>query len=806
MLNTELFDFKFVDRENEQKILNNFFMNKMEKTLWIKGLSGMGKTTFFNYVYENWNEYVLCYLNIKSTDNSVEIVTNFIIELEKNCKKDFIKNMRENYKSFYNTTYKISKDITSDLFPTMSKIVSTILDLGYIAINKNEEKTNCINIVIEYIHSILQDKKLCICIDNFSRCDLDTARFFLEIFKTFTSYDYFKSCIMTTNEELDIELKEEIYRSLPCIEIKISQINNYIYFYYILDPIFNLQELDNEDIKYIYEKCDGSPKRLSTLISKLLEQDAIRLTKASKAQFDMPKLFSILQNERIRFGEIDFDIAQKWIIFSYLCLPEVVELEQLKNFAFFTSKKCYLFQAFSEEIFQQSLLNLIERKILKLTFDNKITNCHDIDYRELQEIFRKSSLKQIFSHFAYEFINMQTEFPERQALLCLHAREADIFKWEDITFRYGKKLAKSNQIYDAQKVFSSLKAVYSKLPTMRMLYIAIISYETGNYHLAIRQLEVIDLQTLFYDKAMYYYFFVLGKSLYNIGKVQAGIDAIQNALKYVDINSKEYVQALNILHMYYFEIPGKEEAAYNIFEMIRTNYKELHPVIWANTMRGCHNFVNNEEALSLLKSSEEILDNELERAYVVTTRGFVYVKNNDMNSAKKQFEEACITIKKIKKHEFTYAANNLALCYMLEKKYIEAKGILLEALMWNRTDYGKVVLQNHMMICAFYLGDTKECINYYNSLISYIDNRQPVDPIMKRKLYMNLAIISRNLNMPLAESEYFRRAEQYVINTSSEWRYYKWTKRLSVFKKEVPIAEYQLALDFDPWFLVYAHD
>lgn len=47
---TELFEFCFVDREQERQILNNFFNNKQETTLWIKGASGFGKTTFFETV------------------------------------------------------------------------------------------------------------------------------------------------------------------------------------------------------------------------------------------------------------------------------------------------------------------------------------------------------------------------------------------------------------------------------------------------------------------------------------------------------------------------------------------------------------------------------------------------------------------------------------------------------------------------------------------------------------------------------------------------------------------------------------
>ena len=90
MNTTDLFKFQFVNRNREQDILNLFFSDKSENTLWIKGESGMGKTTFFNYVFKNWNEYNLCYLNINNTSNSASIMESFIIELQKYCDIDFL--------------------------------------------------------------------------------------------------------------------------------------------------------------------------------------------------------------------------------------------------------------------------------------------------------------------------------------------------------------------------------------------------------------------------------------------------------------------------------------------------------------------------------------------------------------------------------------------------------------------------------------------------------------------------------------------------------------------------------------------
>ena len=64
MKTTDLFNFRFVDRGREREILNAFFQNNTDNVLWIKGGSWFVKTTFFNYVYNNWKEFSLFYFNI----------------------------------------------------------------------------------------------------------------------------------------------------------------------------------------------------------------------------------------------------------------------------------------------------------------------------------------------------------------------------------------------------------------------------------------------------------------------------------------------------------------------------------------------------------------------------------------------------------------------------------------------------------------------------------------------------------------------------------------------------------------------
>lgn len=801
---TELFKFKFVDRIEEQEKLNKFFREESENTLWIKGERGMGKTTFFHYVFKKWSEYELCFIGINNSDNSTKIITNFITELQKHCSIDFLQTVKKNYKKFYNSIYKTTKDISDEFFPTISKVVSFIIDTSYHVINLHDEKKNSINIITEYITLILKNKKLCICIDDFSRCDLQTAQLFFQIFKSFKEEDSFRSCIITTTEELHSELLEEIQRNLPYRKIDIEKLNEYIYFYEILNPIFDLEDITLEELKYLYLKCKGSPKKLATVISKMLDKNGISVYSTSKAKINKDILHLILQTENIKYKETDFDTLQKWIIFSFLCLSEKVSIEQLKSLSIYIATRNYLYQGYNEEQFRIGFIKLFENRVFNYTADGIVTVYYDSDYRELMDIFYSSPIKGIFSQHAYEFLKLHPEYPESRELLCKNARVADMSIWTKINFCYGKYLSKNKQFYDAQKYFSYLNSYFNKLHVMQVLYIALNSYETGNYQLAINQLNSINPENLKFQKAKYYYYFLLGKSYNNTGLVSKGAITLEKALEQVTIDSEEYVQTLNILHMYYFEIPKKVGLSFEIFQTIRNKYRELHPRLWANTMRGCHNFLKPKEALSVLQEADSIVEDDLEKAYIKTTIGFILVQQDNINEAQKQFENACRIIKPLKIHEYSYAANNLAICYMLNGEYQKSKEILIEALFWNRTEYGKIVIQTHLMMCTAHLKQFQETEEYYSFLVSYMENNRPQDPILNRKVYMNLAIASKYLDLPIQTEAFYNKASTFIKDTTSEWRYY------SLLKKKCPVArptiKSHLIEDFEPWFLVYAHD
>ena len=97
-------------------------------------------------------------------------------------------------------------------------------------------------------------------------------------------------------------------------------------------------------------------------------------------------------------------------------------------------------------------------------------------------------------------------------------------------------------------------------------------------------------------------------------------------------------------------------------------------------------------------------------------------------------------------------------------------------------------------------------MDYYEYLDNYIMNYSSDDPIIKRKIYLNLAIANKKMHRKIQANAFLEKAKDYVINSSSEWRYYNLKGAQGVFHKAMPLLKYEKVLDFEPWFIVYAHD
>ena len=805
MNTTELFDFSFVDREREQIIFNNFILESPKTVLWIDGKRGVGKTQFVTYMVEQNVNFLYAYYDIKEDRKNEEILIEFIKMLQNLVSFDFCEFVRKEYKSFYDSLGSTIKDFSKSITNNISSITPILLDITNYVITKSNERRENVDIIRNYIEKILENKKLFICVDNFSRCNKDIVSIFCNIFMPFLERANCRICIITTTEDMDDEKRIRIRESVPNRIISIGRFKDQKYFYQIMNPIFEMNDFTEDEVEYIYHKCNGKPQKLSVIISKLLDRQGILYDSGrKKASINKKILQSILREEYINYDANDFNSVQKWIIFSFLCLYEGAYIHDVKELAMYIAERNLLFSGFTETKFNEELLTLIEHN--KLCSDgNILETCHDSDYIDFMDIFATSGIYSIFSQISYEFLLTNNSLHIREDLICRHMREAQINAWEERNYLYGEKLFQQHQYYDAQKIFAYLLKEENFLNNKQLLLISINEYEVGHFESTINLMKKISINDLVDTVDKYNLVFYWGKSIYNYtGDISKAIEKLQEAKTYVSQNSKEYVKVQNLLQMYYIEVPGKQKCAFEIFNEIRCKFKNLYPDAWASTMRGCHNFLhNNDEALELLDEAINCTDDEIEHAYIETTKGFIYARKGNISTAKCCFENSYEKIKLMKHHESSYAANNLAVCYMIEGNYVMAREILQDALFWNKTNYCKIVLNVHLMLCEAFLKNKNDAEKYLNILQEYIDIAKPKDEVILRKVYLNLAVVSKQIDHEISFQKYIPKASKYVHGTSSEWRF-------SVIQQSTngpqPKNLYYGFSLFDPWFLVYAHD
>lgn len=797
---TKLFDFQFVDRDQARTVFRKFMSEVSNEILWIYGNTGVGKTSLVNHVVQQNPQIAYCYIDVSDFENDSELISTFIEKIQSISDKGFLYSIQKYFKAFYDKESSKILKLTSEQFPKVSTISSILLDAGFYVLTQKNEKRNSAETVTRYIREVLKSKNLFVCVDNFSRSSKKVFDFFSFIFKKCANDENLKCCIITNTDCVaQQKVERRIFSETAFEPIHLTGLEKAEHFYQILDLIFQMDSLPERDVLKLFDKCGGNPHVLSTIILKLIEKDGIITHEGAKPEIDRSILQSILNHQYIALNEQDFSAIEKWVLFSYYSAGKKTSLNRLKDLANFISAECFLFSHFGESTIGEAILHLVDIGILSIKESNVETSISV--FETIKELYEQSNIKELFSSCVYKYYYSHPEYPESFQQKCYHAFIAHVPHWEDINYQLGEKLFEAQEYEKSAEVFRRITDTSYCLPTDKQLLVGKCFYETGSFSEAVRQLEKINISDLHNQSNLFDYYVTLGKGFNTIGNVVKACEVLENALHVMNEDSIEYVYLLDLLQMYYCEIPGKEKMARSYFFKIKNNYKESYPILWANTMRGCQNYFRGDKALKVLREAEEKLVDPADKAFISNTKGFILVRMGRIADAKQLFAESSETILQIKPHEYSYAANNLAVCHIIQEDYIEAKNILIKALLWNSTVYGNIAIKTHLMIVSAHLDELTECKNYMEDLKAYIKQSEPSDRIILRKIYMNLSIANNIIGEADEAKLFLELASAYVNNTSSQKIY----EAMREIQNDGQNVECGIPA-FDPWFLIYAHD
>lgn len=813
MKSNEIFNFIFVDRFNERQIIENYITTDNETDLlWLQGERGIGKTRLINYVLPQQHNIVNIYINSNINETEKDILLVLLNELEKYHNLSFQEYIWKNYKSIQKLTSQIVELTLAKTFPNLEKILEYFFDNTYILISKKNLTKEPVQVISDYINEILAIQKLFITFDNFTRCDNKSVQYILAIIKAFSNNSRIKFCIITTNEDEGMlpDLTEKLLSTLDVRIVKLKKFEKCEYFYQILEQNFNLNSLSAYDLAYIYNKCSGNPQKLTKILQKLYIQEGVKVNHSSKADIDFQKLNALLRENRFQLEKEDFPIKEKWILYTLVNLGKTFKIEELAKITKYLAENIFLFNILKENDFYEALYQLMEQRILETDAQQNVYFGHDEYYYDIIELFENEPIKTLFYHSLYRYFLENNKIISRlnqdisySGLICFYAYKAREEGWGKINYFYGTSLYKKRQFNEAANIFVRLNDDVASFGYIEMLRIALCFYEAGSYEYARYWLDSINTENLHFPALKFIYHYYYAKIINNteIAK-DVAIAELNKAMEYTANNIERKVYTLNLLHLYHLETANGRKKAYSIFNDIKDNYRQSAPVAWANTMRGCQNFISGKDALELLNKAYDILDNPIEKAYIVNTKGFIYAKMDEWKFAQEKFNEAFEILRELKIHESSYAANNLAVMCMLSGNYEAALDILYNARIWCTTKYANLVIKVHMAVCYVYLkryNEAENCIKELERLtIENID-----DNVIKRKITINLGICYQKMNSNIEGTKILERALPWVKGTSSEYRLYK---LLKIKTSVLPKTKYDKFSSFEPWFLIYAHD
>ena len=821
--NTGLFQFEFVDRQNEQAILNNFLCNHFSKVLWIYGKSGTGKSFFVQNCINHSN---VIYVENKKESGAGSCILNLINQLHAISDSTFWQFV---YKHFQAISA-IMQDISPIKKLSESNFLQYAFSKNFYIIDKENKYNDLANVLHQYIEHTFMDSSLIFIIDNFDQCDENSVDILLNFAKYIIKDERKKFIFISTDHEYALSSNEKrLGKELPYKNLPIDIIPNENYFINMLPDQFDITNLKKDDIKRIYEVCQGIPEKLQDLLLNLNKARAIVYSN-DKISFNLSIMEKyILSNEVADLKIDEFKPIEQCILLTIICIGMPLRMQLLLMLAQHIFKALFGF-SFSEEKFKDALQEMIP-KPLKMNFDSMnsiIYTDHDLTFGAALLYFKEKNMYKITCDIIYhflqnamipEFISCFSETSQKELFANL-SYNAQSSNWISLNLECGKYFYNNQNYIQATNYFNRFLDSMNFVSDEEKLFIVIANYECGLYKKAHKFLVNISEQSI---SQKYIYYIYAGKTHNMNGNYDLAEENFEKAIATSNKDSDEQMYAKYMLHLILTQIPGRWNDAETIYralvEYIKQAYLDHDDIKFyqpsnAKILKCCYNFFFNQDSLKLMQMAEHIAEHLqmiTEQAFILNNKGLEYIRQDDITNGINNFKRAYDILIKTKQHEAAYALNNIGICQMLNGDFGGAILSFKEASLYQKSYYLKLTIQTMLMQCYSLINNNKhEALA--NKLIDWVETHINEDPAIIRKIYMNLIIYSKRNNMIINAKNYLNKVIDKTKNTSSEYRALILQKDLFDIdldsNKEFIFNEskYFNGLQFEPWFITLSHD
>lgn len=824
MKNTELFNFKFVNRINERETLSKFLNNEMESNiLWINGSSGVGKTYFIekNVLNCKKEKEVIVYLT-KIGETSVSYLSQFINILSQSSYISFFEFIKSNYISIFDMVKKVTINVLVSNSINDFGLVENGFDLTKQFLSKNKERHNAVKVIDNYLKYISKKCKVITILDNFTVCDEESLDVLTSIFYNHQTNKNLQFIIITTAELLKkrLDILTLLSEKIDVTRISIHAFKNSTYFFDILSDLFDLHQCEWDDIKHLYNVCNGLPQKLKIFLMNLYAQNGINYQN-DKAIFAYDKLKNLLQQELIDF---DFDFLskeQKYILRLVTEWGLPIELTLLESLSKYISNIDITLQEFTDSVLRKALLDLESISILEKTYENntcQIKVKHDSIFYATNQLLRKNLVKSRFIHFCmFQFIEINHNMIASNVLSSLRAYHSYLAKadnWYEINIKYGLSLSTGRQYIKAQKVLDRLSEYIHKLEPAQKLAIALNAYNAGEFEKADSILNLAISDTLNTNE-----FFLLQTTKCRIFLMLLDYKNalfLINQLLEMEINSAQQLEVLYLKEVALCLAPHGYADAKQLFENIVKHYQKSDGIYWMERIyRTAMDYYRGDTSKKYLGKALaicKILQDEEELAKATHNLGFECFRCGEYEEALQYFQDCQKILENIKPHETSYCLNNIATIYIVKKEYCKALDELTKADFWNKSDYAAITIKGNKMLCYHYLNQTKECEHLQTELLKFVDTSPFIDDKIYKKIYTNLAVIAISNKENASAELYLRRCLPYLKTETphSSARVKKLLNELSINESNEThlncYQDYYQNLPFEPWVLTFGNE
>lgn len=815
MNNKDLFVFKFVDREIERKIVRNFLLDSnTENILWIHGESGVGKTELIKY-FMSCFPYKFIHVNpIKKQITSY--FSLFIRELEKQ-NTSLAGFIFKNYKKIKN----ISNNTISDI-NIKTKILMGILEIGEsIFIDAKDDFFSTANVLGQYIQYISKKEKYIFVFDNFQQCDTKSLERIQEITQNLWGKENIKFIFITTDHTIssDSEIIKFLLEKNSLISISIEPFDNKDFFLDILLNIYTLDGITTTEMDQLYEACNGIPEKLKNFLRNMYLAEGIEYYKDSSQARLIPGKFKDVLCKGVDSTDLEaLNLLEKLVFNIIICWNDSMPLSLLNEISqYIAGEVLYLPSELKSQI-MASIYNLFSLNILELC-ENRVRVKHDLVYLSFLPKYAAIPEAILYSKL-YEYINSnkkqvvdmysQSFFDLNNAL---YSYKADIQSWQQINLDCLKILVEQKDYKNISIIISRLERSLTCFETSDLLFLAECFYNCGKYDKA-RNILNYTHKKLNSDKNYFQYYYLSGKIFNMMMDKESAEKELILSQKYILPQSEEEILVKHMLQLILVEVVGRKDEAKEIFYSISKHldkYPENSQAL-ATLLKNCSNYYTGKQALSLLKKALEISEknNDLvEIAFIKNNMGYEQFKLNNYEKCRTLYKESINILQQTKIHESAYPLSNLAVCHMINQEYDEAIALINRAFFWNCSNYLEYVLNTHLMLCYEQIGKNNESYKIAKCLLDKLESGKINDPVILRKVYLNLAINFDKLQIESYAKECAEKAYVFSTNTSSEYRaakiYEKYggrpTKDLSTLQNQYCTKYY-----FDHWLTIFSHD